>query len=368
MTGRVIDGLRVSENNCLVLTITAPADASDAPVLVWFHGGAYMAGTGETAKYDAGHLVRHGGVVVVTVSYRLGIFGYLNLDSEVENLGLRDQLLALRWVSENIGAFGGDRNNVTIAGQSAGGDAVYSLLLCEDADGLIHRAILQSAPLGLLEGRAEMIDAMRSAAADSLQGVSPTTAPQDDLLQSQVAAVSAASQFRRVGGFPFAPVLGRAPLPSADNVTDRIAQVAESVDLLVGYTKDDGEPFAVMAQRSSPTDESRAPAAQLHYASAALTDAVFAQPALTLARTWRSHRGRAATFRVDWSPDDAPLGACHCIELPLLFDAPGWADAPMLGPHHDPIDHDLASELRTCWAMFAHGGVDALRSASLTFG
>lgn len=96
VTGTVIDGLAVSEH-CQVLSVTAPADADRLQVMVWFHGGAYITGSGEAVKYDADALAAEGNVVVVNVSYRLGVFGYLNLhDRDTENLGLRDQICALR--------------------------------------------------------------------------------------------------------------------------------------------------------------------------------------------------------------------------------------------------------------------------------
>jgi para-nitrobenzyl esterase len=100
-----------------------------------------------------------------------------------------------------------------------------------------------------------------------------------------------------------------------------------------------------------------------HAASAALTRRVFGMPARRLAKAWRRNGGRCATYRVDWSPPDAPLGACHCIELPLLFDAHAWADAPMLGG--GPVDDRLAETMRRNWSGFAHHGIDGLDSPSL---
>src|SRR5262245_3391199 len=126
VTGPITEGLRRSEH-CQVLSVTAPSDADRLPVMVWFHGGAYVSGSGESPKYDPDALVTEGRVVVVSVSYRLGIFGYCTPCGD--NFGLRDQLLALRWVHDNIAAFGGDPERITLFGQSAGGDSVFSLLL-----------------------------------------------------------------------------------------------------------------------------------------------------------------------------------------------------------------------------------------------
>ena len=144
--------------------------------MVWLHGGAYVSGGGEAQRYDADELARRGRVVVVRVSYRLGVFGYLS-PSGVDNLGLRDQILALRWVHDNIGAFGGDPDRVTVFGQSAGADSVLSLMLCGQSTGLFQRAIMQSAPLGVREGRDAMTAAMRSAASATLEGVAARSPP-----------------------------------------------------------------------------------------------------------------------------------------------------------------------------------------------
>jgi para-nitrobenzyl esterase len=365
VTGPVVDGLAMSED-CQVLSVTAPSDASGLPVMVWLHGGAYVSGGGEAPKYDADELARSGRVVVVTVTYRLGVFGYLS-PSGVNNLGLRDQILALQWVHDNIGAFGGDPDRVTVFGQSAGADSVLSLMLCEQTTGLFRRAVMQSAPLGVRHGRDAMTAAMRSAASAALDGAVPEGASTDQLLDAQTAAASAAAQFGLIGGLPFGPIMGTDPLPTASNADDRLADAAQRIELLVGYTHNDGAPFLAMDRRVERLKRlGRVGAAIERAAAAALTRRVFSAPARRLAATWRGFGGRSATFQVKWSPPRAPLGACHCIELPLLFDAPAWADAPMLGG--DAVDDRLAETMRRNWSGFAHHGIGALDSPALRFG
>jgi carboxylesterase type B len=211
----VIDGLAMSED-CQVLSVTAPSDANRLPVMVWLHGGAYVSGGGEAPKYDADEMARRGRVVVVRVSYRLGVLGDLS-PSGVDNLGLRDQILALQWVHENIGAFGGDPDRVTVFGQSAGADSVFSLVLCEQTTGLFQRAIMQSAPLGVRDGRDAMTAAMRSAASAAATG---------DVLDAQTAAAAAAARFGLIGRLPFGPIMGLDPLPAASDTDDRLAEAA----------------------------------------------------------------------------------------------------------------------------------------------
>ncbi|AFM16254.1 carboxylesterase type B [Mycolicibacterium chubuense NBB4] len=366
VTGPVVDGLARSEA-CQVLSVTAPCDAQGLPVMVWFHGGAYMSGGGEAPKYDPDAVAADGRVVVVSVTYRLGIFGYLNPCAGGDgNLGLRDQIQALRWVQRNIAAFGGDPAQVTIFGQSAGGDSVFSLVLSEETTGLFHRAILQSAPLGLRRGREAMTAAMRAAVVDALDDAEPEEAGVERLLEAQTVAVAAAQRFGLIGGLPFAPIEGLDPLPPGATTNRRLAEVARQVEILVGYTRDDAAPFVAMDPRGRRLRRLGLPGRRLgRLAGARMTNRIFGQPARDLAELWTSHGGRAATFRVDWSPPGAPLGACHCIELPLLFSAQRWADAPMLGSRPDPVDTDLAGRVRGYWAAFAHGGVSGLENPTL---
>jgi len=141
----------VSED-CLTLNIWAPADATSAPVFVWIHGGALVAGGSKEPLYDATRLAEQG-MVVVSINFRLGVFGYLahpELSAESPlgvsgNYGILDQIEALRWINANISAFGGDPSNVTIAGESSGGLGVMFLMAAPDARGLFSKAIAQSA-------------------------------------------------------------------------------------------------------------------------------------------------------------------------------------------------------------------------------
>ena len=135
--------------DCLTINIYTPAaDNRTRPVLFWIHGGAYYIGSGN--DHDGSILAAQGDVVVVTVNYRLGVFGFVDLSKYDETLagsasnGFRDQILALTWVRDNIADYGGDPNNVTIFGESAGGGSVNAILAAPSADGLYHRAIAHS--------------------------------------------------------------------------------------------------------------------------------------------------------------------------------------------------------------------------------
>ncbi len=135
-----------TDEDCLFLNVTTPRRASDEPwpVMVWWHGGGFTSGAG--SQYDARRLAEQGDVAVVTVNYRLGMLGYLGLPGlqGAGNFGLADQLAALRWANDNAAAFGGDPDNVTVFGQSAGGTSVCAALTTPGAEKLIDKAIFSS--------------------------------------------------------------------------------------------------------------------------------------------------------------------------------------------------------------------------------
>ena len=133
--------------DCLNLNIWTPAtDGKKRPVMVWVHGGAFITGSGISPLYDGTHLAKRGDVVIVTVNYRLGSLGFLYVPDSTINAGLLDQVMALKWVHDNIEAFGGDPDNITIFGESAGAYSILALATVPAAKGLIKRVIAQSAP------------------------------------------------------------------------------------------------------------------------------------------------------------------------------------------------------------------------------
>jgi len=172
-----VDRRTLMSEDCLSVNVQRPADtdATGLPVMVFIHGGGYCTGSSQEFAGQGDAFVRTGGVVYVSFNYRLGALGYLDFtrfatpDRPVDsNLGLRDQVAALRWVQENIEAFGGDPGNVTVLGESAGGNAVITLLATPAASGLITRAIAQSPPSNAVYSRqlaarwgAEFVDALR---------------------------------------------------------------------------------------------------------------------------------------------------------------------------------------------------------------
>ncbi|WP_407318798.1 carboxylesterase family protein [Isoptericola halotolerans] len=198
-----------STEDCLRLSITRPADlTAAAPVLVWVHGGAYVSGAGDLPGYGPTALCREHGMVVVNVTYRLGALGFFGSPApdrggrpggRSANLGLLDLVEALRWVHRHVEAFGGDPERVTVLGQSAGADLVAHVHGADGAEGLVKRAILQSAPFGIRGGRAEVHERM----ADAVGDLDATGAVEEGLdAQGRAAAVAGMNDR---SGMPLAP-------------------------------------------------------------------------------------------------------------------------------------------------------------------
>ena len=174
-------GTRSTSEDCLYLNVFTPVGTGPWPVMVWIHGGAFL--YGESTGYDPAKLVAQG-VVVVTLNYRLGMLGFLShpaIDNgpgvASTNYGLLDQKLALQWVQDNIGSFGGDRSNVTIFGESAGGFSVHSLLAMPGVHGLFHKAIVESGAYGnSLQPAIDMAKTQGATFADKAHCPQPCTA------------------------------------------------------------------------------------------------------------------------------------------------------------------------------------------------
>ncbi|MDT5181475.1 MAG: para-nitrobenzyl esterase, partial [Mycobacterium sp.] len=151
------DDPKIRDEACLTLTVWSPDPGGSLPVMVWIPGGAFVYGAGQLQLYNGSRLAANGDVVVVNVTYRLGVFGGFELEDLGagfdDNLALRDQVAALQWVRDNIAAFGGDPQRVTVFGESAGATSVLALLASPLADGLFTRAIAQSPALPLIADR-----------------------------------------------------------------------------------------------------------------------------------------------------------------------------------------------------------------------
>lgn len=354
----------VQGEDCLNLTIVTPAaDGGARPVLVWLPGGAYLTGAGSLGFYDGQRLAAEGEVVVVGVNYRLGALGYLKLDGvSPGNLGLLDQLAALRWVRDNIAAFGGDPGQVTVFGQSAGAHAIACLLAVPEADGLFRRAILQSAPMGMKIARPARARKVAQHFTRALR-TDPRTASLDEILAAQQRAIVRAAG---PGGLysvpPFCPVAGTDPLPAVAAWLPAATRRAPGVDVLIGTTRDEMNTF--LTGKPGITRLEAIPFAGRAGTTAAknaITRWMFDAPSRRFADALAAAGGRVFTYRFDWAAPASGLGACHCVELPFLLGSQeAWAGAPMLeGAEWDEID-ELGRQLRGAWLSFAKTGTPSL--------
>lgn len=340
--GDIHEGHSQSED-CLSLTITAPENVTDAPVMVYFHGGAYASGGGDLDVYNGQQLSAQERVVVVRVTYRLSIFGYLRIPGLAPaNLGLMDQIAALRWVQANISSFGGNKDNVTIFGQSAGGDSVFCMLLAESAKGLFHRAIIQSAPFGWYfdEKKQNMVKVMGQQAAESL-------AKKQEYSSDEMLAIKKKLQVIGVKENPetvlfYCTELGEQPLPPVATVDDVLKEAAKKIQIMIGWTKDEGTAFA-----ASPNS-----------AEATAITKWFVDGVQHYHNIIKQEQ-KSPSYTFEWSPSESPYGAVHCIELPFLFgDANAWKSAAMLGDGSSrKIVNDLGVQVKKFWATFARGKV-----------
>ncbi|MDZ7668155.1 MAG: carboxylesterase family protein [Gammaproteobacteria bacterium] len=244
--------MKVDNEDSLYLNVWTPAaDDGKRPVMVWLHGGGYAYGSGAWPVYDGANLARKGDVVVITVNHRLNVFGYLYLAellgedyAHSGNAGMLDLVQALAWVRDNAAAFGGDPANVTIMGESGGGSKVSHLMAMPAADGLFHKAIIQSGPGLTGVPAATATDNARKILAE-LGVASDDAAAARKRLQSATAdellAATAAAQEKAggaFGGLRLAPVVDGGVLPRHPFAPDAPGQ-ARDIPLLIGWNKDE---------------------------------------------------------------------------------------------------------------------------------
>ena len=361
--------------------------ASPRPVIVWIYGGAYKVGSADTPGYDAQRIARDGDVVVVTFNYRVGIEGFAVIDGAPANRGLLDQVAALEWVRDNIAAFGGDPDRVTVAGESAGAGCIASLLAMDRADGLFRRAIVASMPGTFFS--AELGDAVGAAIAAE-RGLRNTVAdlaavPPHELVLAGESLAGHLPEFEKQWGqlashdTLFAPVVDGEVLPTTPWAALRRGS-ARGVDVVVGHTRDECRLFLVMRGRAGRITESdaaralavfgpgqdgkkyrdafpEATAEQLYVQ--VQTDWLFRMPALQLAEAQTAGGGRAYLYEIAWEAPGAggALGACHGLDVPLLFGTLTVSLGLMVfGPEPPKGAYAFAAGLRQAWTTFAATG------------
>jgi carboxylesterase type B len=374
----------VSED-CLVLNVWTPARAANErhPVLIYIHGGANTEGSGSVPAYDGEGLAGKG-LVVVTINYRLGIFGFLahpELTAEATsshasgNYGLLDQIAAVRWVHDNIQAFGGDAARITIDGQSAGASAVHNLTASPLARGLFQRAIAESGGSSVTGGGMRLLadqeaDGVRFAKAKGAASLAALRAMSWQDLFAPI-PTDGRGGAGRAAPFRWGPVVDGYALPAS--VRDIFASGRQNdVPTLTGANADEGgaspkptataASFAAQARQRYGAD---ADAFLALYPAASDEQARLAQntSARDLARVsmylWALDRGKTAktsAYTYFWThplpgPDAGTYGAFHTSEVPYALDTLGMSSRPFTAD-----DRRIADAMSSYWVNFATTG------------
>lgn len=374
--------------DCLFLNIWTPGlDNSRRPVMFWIHGGAFSMGSGSQPMYRGGELAKAGNIVLVTINYRLGVLGFLNLNEvtggripATGNEGLLDQIQALKWVKENIIAFGGDPENITIFGESAGGMSIGCLLAMPAAKGLFKKAIIESTV-------GDMAMSLESAVKTArvfldIIGISPDDVSSLRSLKVEQLLQAHQELAMKTGGMaPVIPVADGKVLPDFPLKVLRKG-FAREIPVIVGNNLDEQKLFWAVLPDFPKVDESglkkrvaklapanfvdtiietyRAARAKrgestepVEILSAILTDITFRLKAIAIAEAQCKNGQSAYNYLFTWqSPAlGGRLGACHALEIGFLF---GNRDEKFCGA--GPEADELSAKMKDAWLAFARTG------------
>lgn len=372
-----------TSEDCLFLNVWTPGpDAGARPVMVWLHGGGFGNGSGGAAMYDGAALARRGDVVVVTVNHRLNIFGYLHLgdlggDPSSGMAGMLDIVLALRWVRDNIAAFGGDPTNVTVFGESGGGWKVCLLQAMPAAQGLFHKGIIQSGPGLTARPRAEAT-ATASALLAAL-GIAPGDLSALETLPAEALQAAAAPIAGDRLMSAFTPCVDGLALPRDPFAPDAPA-ISAAIPLMVGTNKDETTLFnlgvpgfgqwteADLAEKAAAAAGGKADAlvaalraaypdySPTHLICAVQTVMGMWRNSVTLAER-KAAQGAASVwmYQLTWETPAARgvLRSPHALEIPLVFDNVETSRS-FVGRGEAP--QRMADQMAPAWLAFAWTG------------
>jgi para-nitrobenzyl esterase len=377
--------------DCLVLNLWTPStsDHRKRPVMFWCHGGGFAGGIGEADWHDGTHLAREQDVVVVHLNHRLNIFGFLSLAgiggstyAGSGNAGMLDIVMALQWVHDNIAQFGGDPGNVTIFGQSGGGAKVTTLMAMPAAQGLFHKAIVQSGSLTTVQ----TAEGAAAATSEVLRTLNVDASQIDRLKDVPASELIKAYREASVAGHAFIPVVDGDTLPH--HPFDPTApSISANVPLLVGTTQDEnrlelwnmvpfGKPDALTWDEAKLRQELKVLGASDEALETLIrsyqsrrpgispgdiyfeikTDATYRANAIVQAE--RKDAQKAAPvfmYLFAWGEHSGRYKAAHVVDVPFVFNnvdrAPGLS-----GPNPGQRYFTLGKEVSTAWATFARTG------------
>lgn len=378
--------------DCLNLNVWTQGinDGRKRPVMVWFHGGGFSAGSSiELPSYDGENLSKNGDVVLVSVNHRLNVLGFLDLSAYGDkykispNVGLQDLVRSLEWIQANIENFGGDPDNVTIFGQSGGGGKVSSLMNAPSAKGLFHKAIVQSGSFVRDYTAPEVAQQVSAATLEELE-IAPAQIDQIQevpYLELHAAATKALKKVeealkaegKEIGGFGlgWGPILDRNFLPYQPTEAAAL-KLSKDVPLLVGSTKSEFMPFrpgtrgiameeAKRKLQEQYKDQTEAYLAAVDKAYPGTTkpsdyidiDVTF-RPGVIQQANMKAENGDAPVYMYLFSWDspvmDGVFKSMHCMELPFVFDNISRCEE-MTGGGKEA--HQLAEKMSLAWINFA---------------
>jgi para-nitrobenzyl esterase len=358
--------------------------AAGLPVMVWIYGGAYMFGSSAEPGYDGTPFAR-GGAVFVSLNYRVGTEGFAQLPGAPANRGLLDAVAALTWVRDNIEGFGGDPANVTVFGESAGAGVIAAMLAMDTAKGLFRRAIAQSVPGSFFttELAADIGRAIARQAGLPYEYQALAAADPMALAAAQMALTGRMREFPQWGRVsltitPFSPVIDGEVLPRSP-WRALLAGAAAEVELLTGHNRDEYRLFVAMAGRLGAVTEDEAAATLAAFAPgpdgpagyrAAFPDAdpsrmyelifsdwLFRMPTLHLAQAHAASGGRTYLYELAAEAPAGPFGACHGLDVPLVFGTAGEGLTALLTGPNPPAEFvALGDTMRREWLEFAAAG------------
>jgi para-nitrobenzyl esterase len=368
--------------DCLAMEIITPAlDEGKRPVMVWLHGGGYAHGSGMAPAYDGSNMVRNGDIVHVSVNHRLNVFGFLYLAdllgedyADSGSVGMLDIVSALEWIRDNIESFGGDPDNVTIFGQSGGGGKVSTLMAMPAADGLFHKAIVQSSsPLKVME-----LDQARKNVQNTLTRLGLTSDQAEELVTMPMTELMAVAS----RGKPFirtTPIVDGRSLPRHP-FSPNAPEISRDVPMIIGTTENERTAFLaadeaafnqtrddLLERLTLPEDreEQVVAAYEALYPEATPSDLFFliASDKIHLTRavkqaTLKADQGGAPAYlyHVTWKTtvDGGKWRSPHMLEVPFVFDT--VAKVPSLYDGDMERAQAMADVIQPMWIQFARTG------------
>ncbi|QBJ86739.1 carboxylesterase/lipase family protein [Chryseobacterium gleum] len=338
------------------LSVTRPEIVSEnekLPVVVWIHGGSHEIGCGDLATADPSEWVKEQHIIVVTVSYRLGLFGFLGGDEKrPANLGLLDIIEALKWIKKYIADLGGDENNMTLLGQSSGGDAIAHLMISESVENLFQRLIIQSAPLGLRHKRQKM----------SAEFLKKTEVLKDEtdvlkMMEEYKTFVPSVIKYGLKAAMPFGTQYGFFPLCKEEESVEMWKKNARKYDVLIGLNNDETAFYLKTSEALNKYFGKGLGLKIMDKTVEKTTEFIYGAPARQFAENLADAGGNVYLFRIHSKLKDNHIGAPHCIDLPLIFgNEAAWKSSELLKNIPWSRIHENGKKLRALWAEFARTG------------